>query len=271
MFGWTQSKEIGLIPFAEAKPQIFSELLCDGVAAHRLASFAELLSVHLRLQADHPNCRVLASLDDLGQAAYTSGHGADFHELDNVEGHDLSGLGAEAFDGGEHIGYLSTPAEFPIRLANLLKKAKAVDLEQVSGVLLWETLGDSNDLITVNTRPEETLRIACEEEVIFQFVPVDSAADAIAAFPNGYFTCDLSPMQNHALARHLESKYGLDLFGIGASYLGFRRIEPLGENEAQALAAELAAIYAETPQGAADRIARLITGRDWLLLRYTES
>lgn len=271
MFRWTRNEATDLIPFAEAKPQIFSELLCDGVTAHRLASFAELMDVHLRLQAEHPNYRVLASLDDLGQAAYTSGHGADFHELDNVEGHDLSGLGAEAFDGDQHIGYLSTPAEFPIRLANLLKEAQAMDLKQVSGVLLWGTTGDSNDLITVNTKPEEALRIASEEEVIFQFVPVDSAADAIAAFPNGYFSCDLSPMQNHALARHLESKFGLALFGIGARYLGFRRTQVLNEIDAHVLAAELAVIYAKTPEGAADQLARLITGRDWLLLRYTES
>jgi hypothetical protein len=78
-------------------------------------------------------------------------------------------------------------------------------------------------------------------------------------------------MQNHALARHLESEYGLALFGIGSRFLGFRRGEALGEEEARGLAAELAAFYAETPQGAADRLAALIAGRDWLLLRYTES
>jgi hypothetical protein len=271
MFGGTRTKTVKLVPFAEANPEIFTELLCDGVSAYGLTSFVELMAVHARLQAEHPNYRVLASLDDLVQAAYTSGHGTNFYELDNTEGHDLSRLGPKAFDGNEHIGHLSTPAEFPIRLANLLNLARAGGLEQVAGVLLWETAGDANDLISVNSDPEQALRIAGEKDVIFQFVPVDSAADAIAAFPNGYFTCDLSPMQNHVLARHLELKYGLALFGIGASYLGFRRIVPLGENEAQALSAELAAIYAETPQGAAVRLARLITGREWLLLRYTES
>ena len=271
MFGLKRKKPLALVPFAEAMPLTFNTLLCDGVTAHNLPSFAELLALHARLQRERPDRRVLASLDELGQACYTSGHATDFHWLDNVEGHDLSGLGEDLFEDGEHLGHLSTPAEFPIRLANLLKLAQAVDLGQVAGALDWATPGDANDLVTVNSDPERALRISREKEVIFQFVPVVSAADAIAAFPNGYFNSDLNPMQNHALARHLESEYGLALFGIGSRFLGFRREEALGEHEARALAAELAALYRGTTQAAADELARLIAGRDWLLLRYTES
>jgi hypothetical protein len=271
MFGFPRETPLKLVPFAEARPRTFSPLLCDGVTAHNLSSFVDLLALHARLQQDRAGERVLASLDDLGQASYTSGHGVDFHGLDDVQGHDLSGLGAEAFEDGEHLGYLSTPAEFPIRLANLLQRARDIDLDQVFGVLDWETSGDSNDLITINSDPEAALGIEREKDVLFQFVPVGSAAETIAAFPNGYFRADLDPTQNYVLARRLETEYGLSLCGIGARMLGFRRKTALPEDVARHLANELAALYANTPPAAAAELALLLGGRDWLLLRYTES
>lgn len=271
LFGGKAAKPLELVPFAEARPRTFNSLLCDGVTARKLPSFAALLALHARLQGENPQVRVLASLDDLGQAGYTSGHTTDVHALDDVEGYDLSGLPQEAFEDGEHLGYLTTPAEFPIRLANLLKRADGVGLDAVRGELFWETAGDANDAVTVNRDPEAALRIATEKEVLFQFVPVTCAADALAAFPNGYFHGDLKPMQNHALALHLERNYGLGLFGVGSRFLGFRRDTPLDDATAQALATELVGLHAETPPDAARRLAQEIAGRDWLLVRYTES
>lgn len=271
MFGFNRKKPLKLVPFAQAKPRTFGALLCDGVTAHNVPSFADLLALHAGLQREHESVRVLVSLDDLGQASYTSGHGVEAYELDDTEDHDLSGLGDEVFEDGEHVGYLSTMAEFPIRLANLIELSEEVELGQVVGLLEWDTPGDANDLLTINRHPDQALRIAAEQEIICQFVPVASASDAIAAFPNGYFNSDLNPMQNHVLARHLEAKYDLSLFGIGSRFLGFRRQEALSEHMAQALASELVAFYSGPPPGAANELKRLITDRDWLLLRYTES
>ncbi len=63
--------------------------------------------------------------------------------------------------------------------------------------------------------------------MLIQLVPVRRAADVLAAFPNGYFKPDLSPMQNHVLARTLEERHGLALFGIGASTLASGAIRRL--------------------------------------------
>lgn len=271
MFGWKRKKPLKLVPFAEERPRTFNSLLCDGVTAYNLPDFAELLTLHARLRQDHPDFKILASLDDLGQACYTAGHGTDANELDDIEGHDLSGLDPAAFEDGDHRGYLTTPSEFPIRLANLRKRADSVALADIAGLLDWETTGDANDCITINSDPNAALNIARERDVIFQFVPVSSPAETIAAFPNGYFASDLNPMQNLVLARHLEAKYGLLLFGIGSRFLGFRREQPLDEITEQALAAELAAFYAGTPPEAVNPLAGLLAGRDWLLIRYTES
>lgn len=268
----TKSREpFKLVPFAEARPLTFCELLCDGVTAHHLSCFAELMAVHASLQRERPDLFVLATLDDLAQACYTCGHSTYVNELDDIEGHDLSALPEDLFEEGEHPGYLSRPAEFPIRLANLLEKARSVEVGQLAGLLNFATGGEGSDLVAINRDPDRALRIQEEKEVLFQFVPVASAADSIAAFPNGYFRSDLDPMQNHALAGHLEGAYGLALFGIGASYLAFRSKGALSGDAARSLAGELAALYAGTPSTAAADLARLVVGRDWLLLRYTES
>lgn len=264
MFGWKgQPKPVVLVPFSETPPRLFNTILCDGVTAQNLPSFAELRALHARLQAERPGQHVLASLDDLGQAAYTSGHSTEVHRLDDAEADDP----VDSIP--PHPGYLNTPADFPVRLANLLRSA--VELEAVRGLLFWETSGDANDLITINRDPDAVLRIAQEKDVIFQFAPVASAADTIAAFPNGYFHGDLSPFQNHALARYLETEYGFTLFGIGSRFLGFRREFPLPDEDSHRLADMLCGLYAETPPAAPLELADLLAGRDWMLFRYTES
>lgn len=262
MFGFRRSRPLELVPFAEARPRTFSTLLCDGVTAHNLPSFAELLALHARLQAERSGERVLASLDDLDQACYTSGHCTDVHQLDGVE---------EDHSDDEEVWDDPDQPVFADRLARLRQLAQGVDVAQAAGLLDWDSPDDAYDPVTVNQDPEAALLISRERQVLFQFVPVASAADAIAAFPNGYFRSDLNPMQNHAWARHLESKYGLALFGIGSRFLGFRRAWALDAGEAGALAAKIAAFYRGTPPAAAAELARLLTGRDWLLLRYTET
>lgn len=264
MFGFKRKDPVRLVPFAEAMPQTFCGLLCDGVTAHGLGSFAALLDLHARLQAERPDVRILASLDDLGQACYTCGHAIDAFELDagmpEADG-DAAELEPDASDLGER---------FPIRLANLRHLAKTVTLDDVADID-WGSPDDGDDLVSINRDPESELRIGLEKRVIFQFVPAAAAADALAAFPNGYFKYDLNPAQTHVLAHYLESTYGLALFGIGARFLGFRRQGGLSDETARALVANLAEIYADSDQAAEQALTGLLTGRDWLLLRYTDS
>ncbi|WP_206240527.1 hypothetical protein [Novosphingobium terrae] len=259
-----------LVPFAEAPPRTFNTLLCDGVTARGIASFEALLDLHAALQAERPDLCVIATLDDLGQACYTSGHGADYHGLDDTAGHDLTGLDPQAYENGEHRGYLSTPSEFPIRLANLQHLSAEVSGESLKGQLPCGDSAEGNDLLSINRDPDAALGLDADDAVLFLYAPVTSAADAIAAFPNGYFSCDFSPMQNHALARHLGESHGLMLFGIGARLLGFRRAEPLAGPTARKLAEDLASLYAGAEAAMVDELATMLAGRTSLLVRYTE-
>lgn len=271
-----KSREPGaprLTLFAENPERRFTTYLCDGVIAENIPDFATLRALHAKLQAAQPGTRVLASLDDPHQAAYTSHHATDTHDLDRTEGHDLSALGPECFEDGDHCGYLTTPAEFPIRLANLRALSEPLSLADARGVLFWQggAMDRPSTPDAVVRDPDAALGIERVREVHFQFVPVTAAADALAAFPNGYFSSDLDPLQNHALARHLEAEHGLALMGVGASYLGFVRPCPLSAAEAAVLADDLVSLHAEAPDDAAALLAAALVGKDWLLLRYSES
>jgi hypothetical protein len=262
---------ITLTPFSEDRPRLFTALLCDGWTARGVTSLPGLVAILRDLQAQSPACRILATLDDPRQAAYTSGHTIGSHNLDRIDRHDLSALPPEAFENGAHVGYLSTPAEFPIRLANLLEQVKSTSLKESCGLLAWAQADSDNGLITANTDPDAAMSLVTDGLSFIQRVPVARAADALAAFPNGYFTCDLNPMQTHALACYLEEAHGLSLFGVGASWLGFWRDTPIDAPQAQALAKALTRFYAETPTEAAAAFATMMTGRDVLIVRYTES
>jgi len=273
MFGFGKSKPVQLTPFSQFPNKRFGDFICDGVIAEHLSDFAALREVHRQLQAKHPGERVLATLDNPGQAVYTSGHAINKHMLDDIEGHDLSALGPECFEDGEHCGYLTTLAEFPIRLANLRARAAQTTFSDASGVLFWENSDDEGPTSpdAVMRDPDDALRMGHLPEVHFQFVPVTAAADALVALPNGYFTSDLTPMQSYAVAQHLEHSHALALFGVGASYLGFSRHSELTPNEAAALALDIVTLYDHAPGDAVQRLANALVGKDWLLLRYTES
>ena len=272
-FGRGQPRELRFTPFGENPKRRFTTYLCDGVIAENIPDFATLRTVHADLQARHPAVRVLATLDDPDQAAYTSFHAIETHRLDDTDGHDLSALGPECFEDGAHCGYLTTPEEFPIRLANLRARAAGMALADARGVLFWRGGAVAGPIFpdTVMLDPDAALDVKRLREVHFQFVPVTAAADALAAFPNGYFSSDLDPLQNHAIAQHLEAAYGLALMGVGARHLGFVCPDPLTQTEAAALADDLVSLHAEAPVDAAERLASALTGKDWLLLRYTES
>jgi len=106
-----------------------------------------------------------------------------------------------------------------------------------------------------------------------QVVPVAEACEALAAFPNGYFSCDLGPVHNFAVARHLAQNHGYQLIGVGAAYLGFLRSAPADPDTAGAVAADFCALYNvpdEGRQALATTVAQAVLGRAYLWLRYVE-
>jgi hypothetical protein len=246
--------------------QSSEENLFDSFVIENLKSFDELIEIYQTYKQNNSDKTIILTLDDLGQAEYTSGHSINSDDLDETEGYDLSGLDKSCFEDGEHLGYLSTPSEFFIRKRNLLKQAKDIDFASICEKKL--TIDEAEILILekVNRVPFDYL----DEQIILKIVPVEKPYEGICAFPNGYFESDLNPFENYALAKHLFEKYNFEFFGIGASLLGFFRNEKLEENKAKELILDLSKLY-NTNETAFDKFFEIIKSNNYLFLKYSES
>ncbi|WP_313101690.1 hypothetical protein [Epilithonimonas sp.] len=186
-------------------------------------------------------------------------------DLDKKEGYDLSQLDAVCFENNEHIGYLSTPSEFFIRKGNFLKQAENVDFLAVCEKGLTINESEVSILEKINLSPFEYL----DKRLILKIVPVEKTYQGIIGFPNGYFVSDLNPFENYALAKYLFEKYGYELFGIGASFLGFIRRDSLDKVQASKLIADLSKLYNCT-ETILSRLLEPIQNNKHMFLKYIE-
>lgn len=245
--------------------QTRNEILFDSFIIENLNSFDELIEVYKIYKQNNYDKVIILTLDDLGQAEYTCTHSIMSNDLDETEGYDLSGLNKTCFEDGKHLGYLSTPSEFFIRKENFLKQIKEIDFKSVCDKEL--TIDEDEILILekINQSPFEYL----DEQIILKIVPVEKSYEGICGFPNGYFSSDLNPFENYALSKHLFEKYGFELFGIGASFLGFIRNEKLEENKVKELIVDLSKLY-NTTENVFDKFVDVIKDKNYLFLKYTE-
>ncbi len=238
--------------------------LCESYMFSAYKSFDEIIKTYNDLKKENPKKQVLFTLDDLNQAEYTSSHATMSYDLDETDGYDLSGVDSSAFEDGEHVGYLSTKSEFFIRKANFEKQVVNIDFSNVckKGLIL-----DEEEAIIQQKKNENPLYLF-DEQIIIKIVPVNVSYKAIYGFPNGYFSSDLNPFENYALAKHLYEKYNYEFFGIGASFLGFFRKELLNEKEIKKLTIDLNKLYnKENISGNFN----YITKSNFLFIKYIES
>lgn len=241
------------------------EILFDSFAIEGLNSFNELIDIYKTYKQRNPGKTIILTLDDLGQAEYTSVHSILTHDLDNTEGYDLSGLDKACFEAGEHLGYLSTPSEFFIRKENFFKKVNDADFTSACERGLTFGKDDITILEKINQEPFHYL----DKQIILKVVPVEKCYEGICGFPNGYFQSDLDPFENYALAKYLFEKYDFELFGIGASFLGFIRNEKTELSQIKELITDLSALY-NTTEAAFDQFGEIIQNHHYLFLKFTE-
>lgn len=249
-----------LSPDESGREILFESYLIKGCDA-----FDKLLGVYREYKKNNPGKSVIVTLDNLLQAEYTSTHAVLFNDLDSIEGHDLSGIDPKAFENGEHLGYLSTPSEFFIQKENFLKQTKAVDFSAACERGLSIEPEELSVLVKINASPIDYI----DKEIILKIVPVNNQYDAIAGFPNGYFSDDLNPFENRALAKLLSEKYGYVLFGIGASLIGFVNEGFPDDRQAKELMADLALLYGAQEE-LFDNLRETIKDKKHLFLKYTE-
>ena len=90
----------------------------------------------------------------------------------------------------------------------------------------------------------------------------------VAAYPNGYFSDDLSPMQNYLLAELLRTEFGLELFGLGSFLAGYLRTEPFSRAEAKELVERVRDLLYELSDAGATKWVEATIGRRWFVLSY---
>ncbi len=234
----------------------------NSLAVQQLTGVTSLDAVLARieqLRVAEPAVRVLCTLDDIGQCGYTSMHASMDARIDLDEDDiDDESPAAERARGLKRLAHVATQLDVP---------AHRVDWKALAGTLQCSD-ADIAALAAANTTPDALL----DDEVQLLRIPVARDDLAIAGLPNGYFSSDWDIFQNHALARRLQDSHGYRLFGVGASWLGFVRDQPLSAAAAAGLIGDLQVIYG--PAGTAQAwqsLAAAVQRQRILLLGYTEN
>lgn len=215
-------------------------------------SVDELLAFIRAAAAQHKGYYLRATLDDMNQAGYTSAHSQNKYDL--------------------YYGEEDEDLDFKVRLERFLATKTVWMADNATGHVLdsergWEGGEPHIDILAANQNPDLFL----DREISVSILPCHHSEDVMASFPNGYFVGDLGPFENHELAKYMRTEHGFDLFGIGASYLGFLSKNALDGSGAKALAADMARLYeAAEANVTTEEIAKVLTGKDRLFLRYSE-
>lgn len=198
------------VKFVKAEEtKAFGMMLCDAYELSGNFTLNDIADFVQEKRNEHPNHRLFATLDDFDQACYTFSHTCRAHlEEDEIEGY------WEAED-------IRDVLTFDKRVSNFKKHLADTSLDTIFGGGFWEE--DSGQTPSVKTQDW----LEREKFAYVQIVPVSCAADALISFPNGYFDSDYSPFENYRLAEALEKDFGFEVFGIGASYIGFMRAEAM--------------------------------------------
>jgi len=271
---------VAATPFETAPSKTFTKLINPGwelTGSFTMWEVAEFIRTH---QKDWPDHRLFGVLEDIDQAFYTSGHSLMANDLDEIDPETQDGLHPSSFESlapgePEEFYGLSHPSEFPIRHRMFMEFVSDKDPKSWQGRLSWSEGGEAcPSLLCGNpARPDmEGWGWPRDKRSFVMQVPVPQACEAVSAFVNGYFNSDLQPHENYFLAKALEDKFGLKLFGFGASYAGYMRETPLSDKDAKALAVFLAPLYSAMPDNnLVGRIETIAAGQHTLFLAYTNS
>jgi len=231
----------------------FCEILCDCYELKGNFTIDDIAAFVRDKRAQHPNHKLLGILDDFDQACYTSAHACSNHLRED----EIEDLWDEDTD--------TSKLTFEIREKQFKKLLNEDTSEAPPKTLFW--FEDQVEFSNIKTSPW-TFR---ETFSYVHIVPVKSASQTLMEFPNGYFTSDYSPFQNFRLAEYLENNFSFELFGIGASYLGFERHDVLQDSELESLVNFLESLYINADASVIrDHLYKKLEGQRTFYFRYTD-
>lgn len=210
----------------------YTEGVCEAYLLSGDTSIATLMAARALLAERYPDHLILCSLDDLDQAVYTSGHALESHGL--VRDSDPYN---EPENRGNRTG--NDTKGFELRLKRFRAAMPTASLADIEGVLPNFARDEDFTIVDANRTPDAIL----DDQITLHIVPVKQPEELIAAFPNGYFLFDLNPFELALMARHLNSQFDLELFGLGSSYIGFLSPAPLNETMSARAAKRISELF----------------------------
>lgn len=238
-----------------------SRVICTGPVyrCRQQLSFAQLVSKYDELCAELYDHRLLFTVADSCQMFYTSGHSMMNFGIDKDA---LSEHGRN-----EEYGFDVCPAKMR---ENFLKKAVSSSFESACK----KGTGIDSDAFEILDRYTSDPNTCVDESSYIFAVPAEAQdpwAIVLYGLPNGYFSVDLNPFENYALALRLEARYHCRLVGMGASVLVFRRLKALSEEQQDALVADLDRLYGGVEQQDDLKILKgHVQNSPFLFVKYTE-
>ncbi len=219
---------------------------------YEIAGFSDFYEVIMHIQSlkeKHPGCYPLITLDNLSQTHYVAFHAGMKHEITSLDDVDKDIIEVHK-----------------LNLSRFKQKANSSSFHAVCLQGLEIDDDSLEQLEAINDNPLE-----CIDKVLeLYFVPVKDPALVLSLLPVGYFSEDLSPFDNFAIARHFKRKYGLELFGVGSCLLGFTKSRQLQDNEIASIIKDLASLYqCEFDDYSIRKLSASINEKPWLFLRYT--
>ena len=196
-----------------------------------VGSLTALLAHVEALRAADPAHRYLCTLDDIQQGSYTSGHASQDDRL-----YLASPLDMDWDDPAQEAAWDIQALQHRARQLRQAPQRWA----EVCGSLAVSA-SDIDALLAANRAPDLLL----DDVVYIQRLPLAEGDPLMAGQPNGYFSADWDSFQNHAIHQHLAEQHGYQLLAMGAAWMALARVQPPGAAQAQALVADLRALYAQ--------------------------
>lgn len=222
----------------------------------------DLMEIYQKLKQEHAPKKILLLLEDIGQCNYTSMHASMRDEL--------------YFDESKYMGDVEGEQE-DIVLENIQPLAVQYYIQQLNKVenqVNFKKLHkkfeysqeDFDLLIQIHKYPEAILDSAIEVKL----VDVEQESEKFVAQLNGYFSCDLNPMESFTLIRHLHDQFGLEYLGLGASLLFFIKNDQFDPSNISNLLDDLSEIYTFNSDIFA-YFTKHLAEQNYLILPYVES
>lgn len=227
-----------------------------------VGSWQDLMDIYQSLKQQVAPKKVLLLLEDIGQCNYTSMHASMGDELYFDESEYLGDANGQE---EEILSENLEPLAIRYYLEQLAKMHNQIKLKKLADKFEYSQ-EDFDLLIQIHEHPE----IIFDSAIEVKLVNVEQESEKFVAQLNGYFSCDLNPMESFSLIQYLEKNFALEYIGLGASLFFFVKNEAFEIDKLNELLNDLSKIY-KLNNDIFTFLKSHLLDKNYLILPYVES